>query len=121
LLTKTPDFSQRILGFIAGAALTAGINVALLHRFRPSGSVRFQILAYSVGLAILISGAAADMAGGWGPLGRAAAILALSDSLVLIRMAANWTKEFRRQRGRFLVFLVTIMLFTFFSSVCSSR
>jgi hypothetical protein len=103
LMTKTPNFSQRILTLLAGTALTAGFNVLLLRRFRPSGSVRFQILAYSVGLAVLISGAAADMAGGWGPLGRAAAILALSDSLVLVRMAANWNKNILRQRRTLLV------------------
>lgn len=110
LLTKTPDFSQWILALLAGTVFTAGFDVLLLRRFRPSGSVRFQILAYSVGLAILISGAAADMAGGWGPLGRAAAVLALSDSLVLVRMAANWNKDILRQRRTLLVFLVTIML-----------
>ncbi|MDF1569315.1 MAG: hypothetical protein P1P77_14945 [Spirochaetaceae bacterium] len=114
LLTRTPDFSKWILGLLAGTAFTAGFDVLLLRRFRPSGSVRFQTLAYSLGLAILISGAAADIAGGWGSLGRAAAILALSDSLVLVRMAANWNKDILGQRRTLLVFLVTIMLLYIF-------
>jgi len=103
--------AQVILSALAVAACIIALAVFLLLRFsRPDPETRFQILAYSAGLVVLLSGVLADAPGGLSALGKAAAILTLSDSLVLIRMGAGIDKEGPSGFRALLGFLVVILL-----------
>jgi hypothetical protein len=99
-----------LIGIAAGFAAVFAMVLPVLRIFRPPADVRFQVTVYSAGLAVLAGGALSDLFGGPGSLGRAALVLTISDSLVMIRMGANWNGKSRTGRILLFVFLVTILI-----------
>ena len=86
------------------------LNLILARKFILTDKMKFQTRVYSAGLVILLTGVIAGLSGGAGSLGTAGLILAVSDTLVLIRMAGNFDKSSRKGRAVLLVFLVIILL-----------
>ncbi len=109
LLVRIKSPQILLLGTFSGFATVAILAFLVIRLCRPTSETRIQLLAYSGGLAILAAGAFSNLADGLEPLGRAALVLTVSDSLVLVRMGANWDKRnptgFRIQ----LAFLVVIL------------
>lgn len=100
-----------VLSSLVIAVISISVILIFLFRaFKPQKETRSQIIIYSVGLAILFAGFLSDAFTGLSALGLAAAILTISDLLVLVRMAASFDKNtdsgFRILRG----FLVTILV-----------
>ncbi|RLE17566.1 MAG: hypothetical protein DRJ50_13915 [Actinobacteria bacterium] len=110
LLMRVESPPILLLGTLSGFATVAILALLVIRLCRPTSETRTQLLAYSGGLAVLAAGAFSSLATGLEPLGRAALVLMVSDSLVLVRMGANWDKRnlsgFRIQ----LAFLVVILL-----------
>ncbi len=119
-----------VLSFALGPALAAlAVSLVLIalmdalviRGFHPEPAVRSQMLIYSGGLVILFSGVIRDFSSGVSVLGLAAAVLSLSDSLVLIRMGSGWNK---RSPGGFrvlLVFLAVILLLYYSFMILMTR
>lgn len=105
-----------LLGIAAGIITVAATGYALMRSHSPDREKRLQIILYGTGLSILAAGAIAALAGDitagrvLGHLGIAAAILTVSDSLVLWRMGANWKMDSPMDRRKLLSFLVIILL-----------
>lgn len=110
LLIRAGSRQSLFLGIFLGFAVVALMAFLIVKLGSPSTETRFQLIIYSAGLAVLAAGALSNLLGGMGMLGRAALILTVSDSLVLIRMGADWKKESRSGRGILLSFLVMILL-----------
>lgn len=110
LLIRVESPQLLLFWTFSGFASVAILALLIVRWWRPTAETRTQVLAYSGGLAILAAGAFSNLAAGLEPLGRAALVLTVSDSLVLVRMGANWDKRtpagFRIQ----LTFLVGILL-----------
>ena len=110
LLIRVESPQVLLLGAFSGSASVAILALAIVTWCHPTAETRTQVIAYSGGLAILAAGALSNLAAGLEPLGLAALVLTVSDSLVLVRMGANWDKRtpagFRIQ----LSFLVGILL-----------
>ncbi len=102
--------SSASLALSAGAAGAVLIVLTLLLIIaRPPK--REQIIIYGIGVAILAAGAGAGMIGrAGGTLAQAAAVLTISDTLVLIRMASGWKKSNPLHRRVLLLFLLVILL-----------
>jgi len=88
------------------------VNLFFAIKFKPDGDTRFQTRVYSAGLVILFSGALADLVSGLTVIGLAALILTLSDTLVLVRMAARFDKK--ENKGILFLFLLIILLLYYF-------
>jgi hypothetical protein len=105
---------ESLQSFYLGTALGFGIVIMMvlfvIIRYRPPVETRTLILMYSAGLAILAAGAFSNLFGGIGTLGRAALVLTVSDSLVLIRMGGGWNKDRPSERWTLMGFLVIILL-----------
>lgn len=110
LLLRVQSTQSLLLSTLFGFAVVAIMALLTIRSYRPAATVRTQLLAYSGGLAILAAGAFSNLATGLEPLGRAALVLTVSDSLVLIRMGANWDKRTRAGARTQLAFLVVILL-----------
>ena len=113
LFNRKPEVS---LVSVFGAAVVV-IAVMLLISFlisKPASSVRTQMILYSIGLSVLLAGVISDAVGGFSLLGVAAAVLTVSDSLVLIRMGAGLDKNTRSGYRILLVFLIVILLLYYF-------
>lgn len=67
-------------------------------------------MLYSASIMVLFAGALSDIMGGVSTLGIAAAILTVSDSLVLVRMGADFKKNTASGFRILFVFLVGILL-----------
>jgi len=123
LLGSSGGRPTAILGALAGGVVFAGVLDVLVLRFgRNAAAQRTNLILYSAGLAVLAAGVLADAAGGFGALGRAAALLTVSDSLVLIRMGAGWRRENpseRRILGAFLA--VILILYVLFMASLATR
>ncbi len=95
---------------IGFSILLIGMMLVISIRiFKPGGELRNQMLIYSAGLVILLSGVLSDAVGGLSNLGRAGLILSISDSLVLIRMGAEFDKKSRAGFSILLSFLIIIL------------
>ncbi len=81
-----------------------------IRTFTPEPGLRSQMILYSAGLVVLLTGVLSDTAGDLSRLGLAGLILTVSDSLVLIRMAAGFDKQSRAGFRTLLAFLVVILL-----------
>lgn len=110
LLIRAGNRQSLYFGIFVGFAVVALMVYSIVRHCRPSAEIRFQLIVYSGGLAVLAAGALSNLSGGLGVLGRAALVLTVSDSLVLIRMGAAWKKEGPGERGLLLIFLITILL-----------
>jgi hypothetical protein len=100
---------------IAGSLLLSTLFFSTLlalffSLFKPPGELRFQISLYSLSLMVLAAGVLTDIPEGLTPLGGAAALLTLSDFLVLIRMGAGFNRKSRRGFFILLAFLIVILL-----------
>jgi len=110
LLARVDSLQTVLLAAFSGFAAVAIVVVVIIRTCRPTPETRTQLLAYSGGLAVLAAGAISSLATGLEPLSRAALVLTVSDSLVLIRMGANWDKRSQAGFRIQLVFLVMISL-----------
>lgn len=110
LLVRAESRQSLYLGILFGFTFVALMTFLIVRFGRPSPETRFQLVVYSAGLIVLAAGALSNLFGGLGTLGRAALILTVSDSLVLIRMGTAWDKNSRSGRRLLLSFLVTILL-----------
>jgi len=88
------------------------VNLFFAVHFKPDGETKFQTRLYSAGLVLLFSGALADLVSGLTVVGLAALILTVSDTLVLVRMAARFDKK--EKRGILFMFLLIILLLYYF-------
>lgn len=95
-------------------ALYGMMNFTFALIFDLDGESKFQTRVYSAGLVVLLAGALGDIRNGLSQLGLAALILSLSDTLVLIRMAAGFDKQSRKGYVVTLIFLVIILLLYYF-------
>lgn len=86
------------------------VLVGLFRIARPGSETAPQILLYALGIAVLFTGALADRTGGPTPLGAAALVLTVSDTLVLIRMGLSLSKKTAAGFRILLAFLVVILL-----------
>lgn len=110
LLIRAESRQSLYLGISIGFTAVVIMAISIFRLCSPPADTRLQLIVYSTGLAVLTAGVVSNLLGGWGILGRAALVLAVSDSLVLIRMGAAWEKNSRIGRGLLLSFLVTILL-----------
>jgi len=95
----------------AAAVAVLGLVLATLFKIaRPGRESAPQILLYALGIAVLFTGALADLEGGPTPLGAAALLLTVSDTLVLIRMGLSLSKKTAAGFRMLLAFLVVILL-----------
>lgn len=101
-------------GLIAAFGLSAVIISLMLYLcfriFSPGRGVMTQMVIYASGIAVMLAGVIADVSGGLSRLGLAAAILSLSDSLVLIRMGAEFDKQSAAGFRILLSLLIIILL-----------
>jgi hypothetical protein len=98
------------IGFGAALAWVASMLLLVFRFFAPEKTVRTQMLLYAPGLVVLAAGAVAALFGPVSGLGVAALILTVSDSLVLIRLGANFDKATPSGRRNLFVLLVAILL-----------
>ena len=108
---------HRISWSVAKSWLAAllGLVMAALFKFaRPGGGSAPQILLYGLGIIVLFTGGLADRWGGPTPLGTAALVLTVSDTLVLIRMGLSLPKKSAAGFRILLGFLVIILLLYYF-------
>lgn len=104
------------LAIFVGCSIVASVTWVMVQRNQPRSEFRTQIVAYSTGLAVLASGTAAGFIAALSSevdvsrLTAAAAILVVSDSLVLWRMGASWDKTKAAERRILLFFLASILL-----------
>jgi len=114
LLMRVESPQSLLFATLSGFAIVAIMVLLTIRSYRPAAEIRIQLLAYSGGLAILAAGAISSLAAGLEPLGRAALVLTVSDSLVLIRMGASWDKRSPSGFRILLAFLVVILLLYYF-------
>ena len=86
------------------------MNFSLSRIFDLSREMRKQIRIYSFSLVVLMTGTLTDLFQGLSQLGLAAALLTVSDTLVLTRMGADFDKKSRKGFYTLLVFLVVILV-----------
>ena len=110
LLARVSAALPIAIAFGAAFALVSIMLVLVFKRFAPEKSVRTQLLLYAPGLVVLAAGALASLSGPVSHLGIAAIILTISDSLVLIRLGADFDKTTRRGRRILLILMVGILL-----------
>jgi hypothetical protein len=114
LLLQIGEALPIAIGFTLGAALVASMLTLALRSFAPEKTVRTQMLLYASGLVVLAAGAIAALFGPVSALGVAAMVLTVSDSLVLIRMAAGFDKTTPTGKRNLLILMVTILLLYYF-------
>ena len=120
LLVSVRSAAAILIGIGSGLIVVGTVTMVLIRIHRPLPEIRFQILMYTGGLAVLAAGALSRLAilitgnpggpSGPGHLGLAGLILTVSDSLVLWRMGASWDSRQVAGRRRLGVFLVVILL-----------
>ena len=98
-----------ICGLISAGVISLML-ILTFRTFRPGSDIKVQMLLYSIGLVLLMTGAIADLFRGISLLGFAAVVLTVSDSLVLIRMGAGQNKKTVSGRRSLLIFLIVILL-----------
>ncbi|MBI9100927.1 MAG: hypothetical protein JEY99_00820 [Spirochaetales bacterium] len=82
----------------------------IIKGFKPAETTRNQMIIYSIGLIVLMTGTLLDINRGISSLGRAALLLTISDSLVLIRMGMDLNKKTRSGFRILMAFLLVILL-----------
>jgi hypothetical protein len=110
LFVRSGTGFYRFIGPAASAAIFGSLVYLLLRFFRPAKETRFQIKVYSISLMVLFVGVLTDLPGGLSGLGQAAAVLTLSDSLVLFRMGAAFDKKSSSGSRMLFILLVLILL-----------
>ena len=121
LLVRSFALGPALAALAVSLVLVALMDALVIRGFHPEPAVRSQMLIYSGGLVILFSGVIRDFSSGVSVLGLAAAVLSLSDSLVMIRMGSGWNK---RSPGGFrvlLVFLAVILLLYYSFMILMTR
>ncbi len=99
-----------LISLLISAVVLFGIFFLTIRSFKPVPETRTQMLLYLIGIFILFTGALVDINSGISLLGIAATILTVSDSLVLIRMGANFRKNTASGYKILGAFLVVILL-----------
>ena len=94
---------------ISGAVISLLFSV-VFKRFQPPQETKNQMMLYSACIIVLFAGALSDIVGGISTLGVAAVILTVSDSLVLVRMGADFRKNTVSGFRTLFAFLVGILL-----------
>lgn len=98
-----------LISLLSGIALL--ILIFAVFRLRHTErNLRAQMIIYALGIWVLATGAAIGMLGKAGNIAMAGGILAISDSLVLVRMGAGWKKSHPRERIILACFLIAILL-----------
>ena len=103
-----------VFGIIITGLFSSGLIFVLLRTifriFKPKQEISTQLILYSIGLVILMTGIFLDLSRGFSRLGVAAALLTLSDSLVLFRMGADFKKSEPKGFKILLVLLIIILI-----------
>ena len=110
LIFKGNDIPVILFSGLISALIIAVMLLVTIKVFGTRSDIRTQMILYSLGLAVLMTGALSDAEGGISFLGKAALVLSVSDSLVLIRMGANFDKKTKKGFGILLGFLIVILL-----------
>lgn len=111
-----------LIPLLIGSALVTLLLLLIFKVNQVPKQMVFQVVLYGAGIAVLSSGAISSLSRAVSPLGLAAAILSLSDSLVLYRMAAGWDKDIAIQRRALEIFLILILVlyYLFIAMMASS-
>lgn len=81
-----------------------------LHQFKPDQATAKNMMLYGIGIIILFAGAMLNVWEEASLLGWAAALLTISDTLVLIRMGADYDKNTVSGFWTLLMYLIVILL-----------
>jgi len=110
LIMQNGEMTVILISLTIAALFLFGVFYQVIRIFKPASETRTQMLLYLIGIVILFTGTLADIYTGISTLGIAATILTVSDSLVLIRMGANFRKNTASGFRTLAFFLVSILL-----------
>ena len=110
LMGRNGSFTTILISLLIATLFLSLIFLQVVRAFKPASETRTQMILYLSGIIVLFAGTLIDIYSGLSALGVAAAILTVSDSLVLIRMGANFEKKSASGFRILFLFLVGILL-----------